>query len=79
MYIQHLKNSYHVDVVHETGNAYYKLVQFKIFLKHKGSLIDLADGGFVDWTQQLLQNNKQRLLISGVGIELIYKIKNGYL
>lgn len=78
-YIQHLRNSYQVEVVHEAGSAYYQRVQFKIFLKHKGNSIDLADGGFVDWTQQLLQNRKQRLLISGVGIELMYKIKNGYL
>lgn len=77
--IQPFKNCYQVDIVHESGNAYYQLLQFKVFLKHKGNSIDLADGGFVDWTQQLLQNKKQRLLISGVGIELIFKIKNGYL
>jgi len=55
------------------GN-YYQFVQFRFFLKHKGSDINLSDGGFVDWTQKLLQNRKQRLLISGVGIELISKI-----
>ena len=29
----------------------------------------LVDGGFTDWTQQLLSNRKERLLISGMGSE----------
>jgi hypothetical protein len=32
--------------------------------------IELVDGGFVDWTQKLLGNKKERLLISGTGIDL---------
>jgi hypothetical protein len=34
-----------------------------------GELLELADGGFTDWTQQLLGNRKERLLISGIGLE----------
>jgi hypothetical protein len=30
---------------------------------------NLVDGGFTNWTQQLLSNAKERLLISGIGIE----------
>jgi hypothetical protein len=55
---------------------YYKLVQFKFFLLHSGEEINLSDGGFVDWTQKLIPNKKHRLLISGVGTELIHKIKH---
>jgi hypothetical protein len=29
----------------------------------------LTDGGFTDWTAQLLNNKKERLLISGLGPE----------
>jgi|GEM_PF-4488011 len=29
----------------------------------------LVDGGFTDWTQKLLSNRKERLLISGLGSE----------
>jgi hypothetical protein len=29
---------------------------------------EIADGGFVDWTQKLLGNNKERLLISALGL-----------
>lgn len=56
---------------------YYGTVRFKTFLKHNGVDIDLADGGFVNWTQRMLSNRKHRLLISGAGLELIYKIKAG--
>ena len=56
-------------------NAYYKGVQFKLYL-HTGERVwEIADGGFVDWTQQLLGNRKERLLISGFGLEWLYKIK----
>jgi len=29
----------------------------------------IADGGFVDWTQRLTGNRKERLLISGFGVD----------
>jgi hypothetical protein len=31
--------------------------------------LELVDGGSTDWTQQLLGNRKERLLISGLGLE----------
>jgi hypothetical protein len=31
--------------------------------------LDLVDGGFTDWTQLLLSDRKERLLVSGVGTE----------
>jgi hypothetical protein len=55
---------------------YYKMVRFRFFLQHKGNEINLSDGGFVDWTQKLIPNKKHRLIISGIGIELVYKIKH---
>jgi len=72
-----LNNSIRIKIERQSnpGN-YYKLVQFKFFLEHEGKEINLSDGGFVDWTQKLIQNKKHRLLISGVGTELIYKIKH---
>ena len=38
-----------------------------------GQRANLADGGFTDWTRRLLSNAKERLLVSGMGIELIPK------
>lgn len=57
----------------EEGN-YYRMLQFKIMLTVGDNIVDIADGGFVDWTQQLLSNRKERLLISGMGTELLYKL-----
>ena len=36
-----------------------------------GDAIQLADGGFTDWTQQLVGSKKERLLISGMGCERV--------
>jgi hypothetical protein len=55
---------------------YYKLVQFKFFLVRNGQEVNLSDGGFVDWTQKLIPNKKHRLIISGVGTELIHKMQS---
>jgi hypothetical protein len=49
-----------------TDNSYYKGINFKVNLNE----IRLIDGGFVNWTQQLLGSKKERLLISGTGIDL---------
>ncbi len=58
----------------ELTNQYYQIFQYKIFLNYQNAQIDLGDGGFVDWTQKILTNQKQRLFISGVGLEIIHKI-----
>jgi len=39
--------------------------------------LEIADGGFTDWTQRLSGNQKERLLISGMGLELLYKMLSG--
>jgi len=54
-----------------SGRGYYRGLCFKIFAGFGGDPVEVADGGFVDWTQQLLGNRKERLLISGYGIERI--------
>lgn len=54
-----------LDRSREAGRSYYVGVCFKIF----GGEIELGDGGFVEWTQTLLGDQKERLLISGIGTE----------
>ena len=56
-----------------TMNNYYKGIQFAI-IEIDRKEIEIADGGFVDWTQQLLENKKERMLISGLGIEYLARI-----
>jgi hypothetical protein len=57
--------------------GYYKGVQYKVDIKVNGKNYEIADGGFVDWTQQLLQNKKERFLITGFGFEFMYRIMKG--
>lgn len=58
-----------------TSGEYYHGVQCKIFLEtREGSWIDFVDMGLTDWTQQLLQDKKERLWISGMGSELFFKL-----
>jgi hypothetical protein len=59
------------------ANNYYKGIQFKMMIGTGGGEMEIADGGFVDWTQQLLENGKERLLISGFGLGLLYKMQQG--
>jgi hypothetical protein len=53
---------------------YYKGIQYKIDVKIKGRTWEIGDGGFVDWTQQILQNKKERMLSTGIGFDLMYRI-----
>jgi len=66
----HLRERYpHIDFTvngEETDNSYYQGVNFKISVNE----VEIVDGGFVDWTQKLLGNKKERLLISGSGVDL---------
>lgn len=57
-------------------NNYYKGIQFKVTVVINEQPVEIADGGFVDWTQQLLENKKERLLIAGFGLSLLYKLLN---
>lgn len=71
-----IKDKTGIDVRKEDKrNDYYETVQFKYFVKYKGDYFDVADGGFVNWTQKLLSNRKQRLLVSASGLELIFRME----
>lgn len=58
---------------------YYKGLQYKTDIRWKDKVFEIADGGFVDWTQQILQNKKERFLISGIGFEFMFRIMNDML
>lgn len=55
-------------------NNYYKGLQFKTVITVAGNEIEIADGGLVDWTQQLTGNKKERFFISGIGLSLLVKL-----
>jgi hypothetical protein len=52
-----------------SGRGYYIGLCFKVFTTIAGQRFEVADGGLVDWTQKLLNNRKERLFISGIGID----------
>jgi hypothetical protein len=63
----------------ESQIEYYKGIQYKVDITVKGTTYEIGDGGFTDWTQQLLENKKERFLITGFGFEFMYRILNGLL
>jgi hypothetical protein len=56
-------------------NLYYPVIQFKLLIHLEDQWLDMADGGLVDWTQKLLHNKKNRMMISGLGLERLYNLK----
>jgi hypothetical protein len=61
-----------LDPERESGRGYYVGDCFKVYATTgAGTEFEIADGGFTTWTQQLLSNKKERLLISGLGTELL--------
>jgi len=53
-------------------NQYYKGLQFTIVTNINGREHYIGDGGFVDWTQQLLGSKKERLIISAIGLDRLF-------
>jgi hypothetical protein len=69
-----------ISIITQNSNntgGYYKGLQFKVDIIYRGKTYEIADGGFVDWTQQLLQNKKERMLTSGFGFDLMHRILSG--
>lgn len=54
------------------ARAYYEGLLLEIVLhRTSGEPLSIADGGLTDWTQRLLSNRKERLFVSGLGLELL--------
>ena len=51
------------------GRGYYRDVCFKVNTLVNGAPAEIGDGGFTDWTARLLASKKERLLISGYGLD----------
>jgi len=63
------------DQDRKQGRGYYGEMCFKIFATpSKTREQELVDGGDVDWTQKLLNNAKERLVISGCGSERVCEL-----
>jgi hypothetical protein len=58
-----------MDHARQAGRAYYRDVCFKVNILGDGEVVEIGDGGFTDWTAKLTANQKERLLISGYGLD----------
>jgi hypothetical protein len=64
------------DTPHEIDRAprkqaYYSGATFAVSIDG----VEVAEGGFVDWTARLLGDAKERLLISGLGVDLLARLR----
>ncbi len=58
----------------KTKFSYYKSLRFNILLHKNDEEHLIVDGGYTDWSRQLLNNKKERLLTGGLGVEYLMKI-----
>lgn len=65
------------DRERESGRGYYVGACFSVHVMDEARAVyELVDGGFTTWTQQLLSNKKERLLISGLGTERLCTLRS---
>jgi hypothetical protein len=57
------------DLDRAGGRGYYRDLCFKVNALTDDAPVEIGDGGFTDWTAELLTNAKERLLIAGYGTE----------
>jgi hypothetical protein len=57
------------DYDRESGRGYYRELCFKINIESGGAWAEVGDGGFTDWAARLMASAKERLLISGLGLD----------
>jgi hypothetical protein len=59
-----------MDPERQSGRGYYVDACYKLYVVDAtGDEVECGDGGCTSWTRQLLSNNKERLVIGGMGIE----------
>ncbi len=59
------------DSDRQAGRGYYRELCFKINVRSGAEWAEVGDGGFTDWTAKLTSSSKERLLISGIGIDRV--------
>jgi hypothetical protein len=74
---KHSSFRFSFDPQRVAAKNYYDDICFKITVTSEDKVdYDLVDGGFTDWTRKLLSNQKERLMTSGIGTELLLKAFN---
>jgi hypothetical protein len=57
------------DPNREQGRGYYPGFCFKVHATRGDQTSEIGDGGFVNWTQLLLSDHKERLLVTGTSVD----------
>lgn len=68
--------SIEIELDRKGGLGYYKNSCFHIYAEKDGNVIPLGDGGVPSWNSEILHDNKEISVVSGIGAELILKIFN---
>jgi hypothetical protein len=64
------------DPEREQGVGYYSGAMLNVTaFTPSGDTLDLGDGGETDWTARLLQNRKERLFTSGIGLDRLLTLR----
>jgi hypothetical protein len=64
--------TFRMDPERTSGRGYYVDACYKLFaFDSAGQRIELADGGCTTWTRRLISDAKERLVISGLGVDRI--------
>jgi hypothetical protein len=59
-----------MDPARTSGRGYYVDACYKLFVTGSArTRLELADGGCTTWTRQLLSDQKERLVIGGIGVD----------
>jgi hypothetical protein len=61
----------------EQGRGYYVGAALRITVRHAGRVVDLGDGGFTTWTAQLMNDAKERCLVSCLSTERLLAVVAG--
>ena len=68
--VRHPEAAFGLDEQRQTGRGYYGWAGFRINVKDpEGREWLIIDGGFTNWTEKLMSDRKERLLISGMGTD----------
>lgn len=66
--------NFFIEMDRKGGLGYYVGSCFHIYSKENDYYVPLCDGGVPDWNKQLLQDNKETSVVSGIGSELVLNL-----
>lgn len=72
VHLKQIHPTFKVTIGPKQNQNYYQGIQVKTHVNIGGNQIAIGDGGFVDWSQQLLGNQKERMFTSAIGLQHLH-------